>query len=98
MRGTAGGLLTTVLLLTLLQAVVSSDKATGRLGALLAGAGTVIEHLASPAIPAIPDLRPGANRNASPVLDVSPTSGTTAAAPAVARTPRPRLPVIINNI
>jgi len=53
--------MTGILMLTLLQAVVSSAGATGRLGALLAGAGTVVEHLSSPSIPAIPDLRVSSN-------------------------------------
>jgi hypothetical protein len=88
MRGTAGGLLTTVLLLTLLQAVVSSSAATGRLGSLLSGAGTLMEHLASPTIAGIPDLRTGAKAS---------TTTTTTAAPAVAKTTTapPRLPVVL---
>lgn len=93
MRGTAGGLVTTVLMLTLLQALVSSQTASGRLGTLLTGTGTVLAHLTSPALPAIPDLRPGANRNASPVM--APPTGGAAAAPAVATAP-PRLPTVLS--
>ena len=85
MRGTAGGLMTGILMLTLLQAVVSSAGATGRLGALLAGAGTVVEHLSSPSIPAIPDLRTSSNI----------TGPTTATAPVAAKAP-PRLPPVAN--
>lgn len=86
MRGTAGGLLTTVLMLTLLQAVVSSQGATGRIGSLLSGAGTLVEHLASPEIPGIPDLRKTG----------TPAAPATAAVPAVSTAP-PRLPPVAGS-
>lgn len=95
MRGTAGGLLTTVLMLTLLQAVVSSAGATGRLGSLLTSAGTLVEHLASPAIAAIPDLRAGQDRNSTPALYASPAPGVAAAVPAPLPAQPPRLPNLI---
>lgn len=43
--------------LALLDATVSSNDAAGRAGGLLDSVGTVIEHLLSPTVPAIPDLR-----------------------------------------
>lgn len=43
--------------LTLLQAVASSDHATGRIGQALTGAATIIRRLSDPKIPGIPDLR-----------------------------------------
>jgi hypothetical protein len=47
----------TVLGLALLQAAVSSTAAANRAGGLLKGVGTIVEHVLSPAVPAIPDLR-----------------------------------------
>jgi len=43
--------------LALLDAAVSSQQAAGRVGGLLTGVATVIEHVLSPTVPAIPDLR-----------------------------------------
>lgn len=43
--------------LALLDAVVSSNQAAGRVGGLLSGVGKVVEHILSPTVPAIPDLR-----------------------------------------
>lgn len=93
MKGTAAGLLSSLLMLTLLQAIVSSSGATGRIGTLLSGAGTIVEHLASPSVPAIPDLRPGADRNAAPALNVSAPGAPATITPAKAAAP-PRLPAV----
>jgi hypothetical protein len=43
--------------LALLDASVSSQAAAGRVGGLLTAVATVIEHVLSPTVPAIPDLR-----------------------------------------
>ncbi|MGW3926010.1 hypothetical protein [Streptomyces sp. NPDC005093] len=47
----------TVLALALLQTAVSSDKRAKRAGGLLKATAKIIEHVLSPAVPAIPDLR-----------------------------------------
>lgn len=46
-----------VLGLALLEAATSSGKAAGRVGDLFTGIASVISHVLSPAVPAIPDLR-----------------------------------------
>jgi hypothetical protein len=43
--------------LALLEAAVSSTAAANRAGGLLKGVATVIEHVLSPTVAAIPDLR-----------------------------------------
>lgn len=43
--------------LAVLEAALSSDKAAGRVGQLLDAVATVISHVLSPTVPAIPDLR-----------------------------------------
>jgi hypothetical protein len=43
--------------LALLDAAVSSQQAAGRVGGMLTGLATVLEHVLSPTVPAIPDLR-----------------------------------------
>lgn len=53
LRGIFGG----VLILAALEAVLSRDAAAGRVGGLLEGVGSVVQHVLSPAVPAIPDLR-----------------------------------------
>jgi hypothetical protein len=43
--------------LALLEAAVSSQAAANRAGGLLTGVSTVIDHVLSPTVAAIPDLR-----------------------------------------
>ena len=45
------------LLLTALDAVLSSDASASRVGGALSGVATVVQHILSPTTPAIPDLR-----------------------------------------
>lgn len=49
-----------VLGLALLEAATSSNKAAGRVGDLLDGIASVISHVLSPTVPAIPDRRKSA--------------------------------------
>lgn len=46
-----------VLALAFLEAATSSTKAAGRVGDLFDGIASIISHVLSPAVPAIPDLR-----------------------------------------
>lgn len=46
-----------MLALALLDAGVSSTQAANRVGGLLHGLAVVVEHILSPTVPAIPDLR-----------------------------------------
>ena len=52
-----GGVVGGVLALSALQAITSSSQASGRLGSLATGTAAIFEHLASPNVPLIPDLR-----------------------------------------
>jgi hypothetical protein len=52
--------LTGVLGLALLEAALSSDAASGRVGQLLEGVAGLVSHVLSPTVPAIPDLRKSA--------------------------------------
>lgn len=61
-----------MLSLAVLEAVVSSDQAAGRFGGLLKSVGTVIEHLLSPTVPAIPDLR----KHGGAIAQSAPGTGT----------------------
>lgn len=60
--------------LGLLEAVVSSDQSAGRVGDFLQGVGTVVEHVLSPTVPAIPDLRK--HGGAAPTSTTSTPSGS----------------------
>lgn len=51
------GLVAGVLGLALLDAAVSTQGAADRVGGLLGAVAKVIEHILSPTVPAIPDLR-----------------------------------------
>lgn len=51
------GMFSGVLVLTALQAVVSSPAAAGRFGGMVTGLASIVEHALSPFEPAIPDLR-----------------------------------------
>lgn len=77
LSGFVGG----VLGLSLFEAVVSSDQATGRVGGLFTGAATLLAHLASPDVPAIPDLRQGGAATSSAYLAPSSSSTPSAATP-----------------
>lgn len=46
-----------VLALALLEAALSSNAASGRVGQLLEGVAGLVSHALSPTVPAIPDLR-----------------------------------------
>jgi hypothetical protein len=61
-----------VLALALLEVAVSSQVAAGRVGQLLGTVSTVVEHVLSPTVPAIPDRRQ--HGGAAP----APSSSTTA--------------------
>jgi hypothetical protein len=62
-----------VLGLALLEASLSSPAAAGRVGQLLDGIASVIAHVLSPAVPAIPDLRQrGGAATSSAPLDPAP--------------------------
>lgn len=52
-----GGFVSGVIGLSLLEAVVSSDVVTGRVGGAFTGAANLVRHVASADVPAIPDLR-----------------------------------------
>lgn len=86
LSGFVGG----VLGLSLLEAVVSSSQATGRVGGLFDSASNVLAHLASPDVPAIPDLRTGAAATTTAYLAPVPSGGGTPTAPTLAPTTRPR--------
>jgi hypothetical protein len=46
-----------MLALAVLDAAVSSQAAGARVGSLMSGLAKVVEHVLSPTVPAIPDLR-----------------------------------------
>jgi hypothetical protein len=52
-----GPILSGVLGLALLEASLSSDGASTRVGQLLDGIASIVSHVLSPTVPAIPDLR-----------------------------------------
>ncbi len=61
--------------LALLDAAVSSQRAAGRVGGLLSGVATVVEHVLSPTVAAVPDLR----TRGGPVIreaDAQPSAGS----------------------
>lgn len=64
-------LIGTVLTLTLLRAVLNSDATAGQLGAAGTTIAAIVRRWVDPALPAIPDLRPGAQRSGTPSLDAS---------------------------
>lgn len=49
-----------VLALTALEAVLSSQGATGRVTGAFSGLSSLLQRIADPTVPAIPDLRPAA--------------------------------------
>lgn len=61
-----------VLALTALEAVLSSRHATGRVTGAFAGLATLLQHIADPTIPAIPDLRPAAAQTATSSTTTAP--------------------------
>lgn len=67
-----GGFVTGILGLSLLEAVLSSSQATGRVSGALSGVGVLVERLASPEVPAIPDLR----LNVTPSYPAGPPPGS----------------------
>jgi hypothetical protein len=67
-----------VLALALLEAAVSTDGAAGRVGQLLDGFASVVSHVLSPTVPAIPDRRThggAATATAAPATGGGSTSG-----------------------
>jgi hypothetical protein len=91
-----GGFVSGVLGLSLLEAVLSSNQATGRVGGVFTGASSLLRHLSSPDVPAIPDLRVRAHQSgtgSTPALP-PPGAGTAPASfPRAAAAPTTRLPV-----
>jgi hypothetical protein len=72
-----------VLGLALLEAVTSSSAAAGRVGQLFDGVASVISHVLSPAVPAIPDLRQkGGAASSSAPLDPTPSKPSSPTFPA----------------
>jgi hypothetical protein len=65
-----------VLALALLEAATSSKAAAGRVGQLLDGIASIVSHVLSPMVPAIPDLRHKGGA-ASPASDPSSTGSKT---------------------
>lgn len=63
-----------VLALSLLEAATSSKKAAGRVGDLLDGIASVISHVLSPSVPAIPDLR---TKGGAATSTAAPAAGST---------------------
>jgi hypothetical protein len=57
MSGSIEGFAAGILGLSLFEAVLSSNAATGRVGGVFTAAANLIAHIASPDVPAIPDLR-----------------------------------------
>jgi hypothetical protein len=73
-------ILSGVLGLALLEATLSTSASAGRVGQLFDAVASVISHVLSPSVPAIPDLR-GAKKAAAPT-----------AAPAAAKQSSPTFP------
>jgi hypothetical protein len=99
MRGGLGGFFLGLLALSLLEVVVSSSEASGRVGGALTGASLVFRHIIDPAVPAIPDLRVSSGATTS---SSTPTPSAAAAPSAVATvlpfpggSTNPRLPVSV---
>lgn len=73
--------------LALLEASLSSTQAAGRVGGLLGGLATVVQHVLSPTVPAIPDLRkhggaaPAVATSGGSLLPAEWTTAPTAPAP-----------------
>ena len=59
------GLIIGLLALTLLETVLSSPSAPGRVGGLLSGAGGLVQRLADPTIPLIPPKAAAASTGAT---------------------------------
>lgn len=62
--------------LALLDATVSSQQAAGRVGGLLQGVAKTLEHLLSPTVAAIPDLRKHGGAIPQGASDTSPAGGS----------------------
>jgi len=91
-----GGFVSGVIGLSLLEAVVSSSQASDRASGVFTGAASLLRHLVSPEVPAIPDLRIPAS--ARPQLTPTPPpaaagSGSGSVTPASYARPATRLPV-----
>ena len=63
-----------VLALALLEVTVSSNAAAGRVGGLLDATASVVSHVLSPTVAAIPDLRTKGGAAPSAATDQSSTS------------------------
>jgi hypothetical protein len=95
--GAVGGFVTGVLGLSVLEAVLSSSDATGRVGGAFTGAAAVLRHLSSPDVPMIPDLREKSGTTSSSTTPATPApgAGTVGASfPRAAGAPTSRLPVL----
>lgn len=97
MSGGWRGLLGAWLALAALQAIGSSPAATGRVGGALSGVAGLVRRALDPTVPAIPDLRPGRDRNAPASLASPPASAPTTTPavgppPAGSQAPQPTPP------
>lgn len=90
--------------LSLLELVVSNTAATDRAGGAFVGVANVVRTLASPYVPAVPDLRVPASQRprlnplapGAPATSTPSTSGSTGPASAASfTTPATRLPVSV---
>lgn len=94
MSGGWRGLFGAWLALAALQAIGSSSAATGRVGGALSGVAGLVRRALDPTVPAIPDLRPGRDRNAPADLSSPPPAPAPAVStpPAVDTAPAPTAP------
>lgn len=88
MSGTLEGFAVGILGLSLFEAIVSSNAATGRVGGVFTAAANVIAHIASPNVSAIPDLRVKATSGAGAAAAPGGAGSSPGPSLAVARTPR----------
>lgn len=86
--------LSTALVLTLLEVVVSSAQATDRVGSALSGIANATKYLLSPAYPLVPDRRSAGSlgqlgNTLSQIPSILNQDSSTASAPTLTMTPSP---------
>lgn len=85
--------LRTALALTLLEVVISSAQATGRVGTALDGIANATKYLLSPAYPLVPDRRAAASATstqpAAPSQPTTPTQNVPIPPAPISMTPSP---------